>query len=74
MLIRMKPSANFETTEAITMWNRNKTGKWLHQKSGPEKEKIMFDARRKVDDAKERLKKKKEHLKERESFWKRSMK
>ena len=41
MLIRMKSSANIETIEAITMWYRNMTEKLLHQKSDPQKEKMM---------------------------------
>ena len=65
LLIRMKPNANIETLEMITMWYRNKTGDWLHQKSDTEKEVIMQEARKKVDAAKERLNLKRKILEER---------
>ena len=65
MLIRMKPSANIETLEMITMWYRNKTGDWLHGKTPKEKIILMKDAMAKVEKAKARLKGKKELLQKR---------
>ena len=64
MLVRMKPNANIETLEMITMWYRNRTGDWLYQKNAEEKEKLMAIARSKVEDAKKRLKEKKAKLME----------
>ena len=65
LLIRMKPRANIETLEMITMWYRNKTGDWLHEKSSEEREKLMKDATERSAKAKERLKLKKSQLEKR---------
>ena len=67
LLIRMKPRANIETLEMITMWYRNKTGDWFHQKSDEEKKVLMKEVKEKVAQAKERLRSKKLKLEERKA-------
>ena len=62
LLIRMKPRANVETFQTITMFHRNKTIGWLNTKSEKEREELMNKSRKRSEEIK--LKRKKEIVQE----------
>ena len=80
LLIRMKPSANVETLQTITMLHRNKTIDWLNMKSKKERDDLSNKSRKLSDEMKikynERresvFKRKKEIVKERQNLKKRA--
>ena len=45
-LINIKPSAHVETLQTINMLHRNKTMKWINEKSEVEREELMDKARK----------------------------
>ena len=52
LLIRMKPSANVETLQTITMLHRNKTIGWLNMKSEKERDDLLNKSRKLSDEMK----------------------